>query len=138
MTFEEARQKIFSAVMNMSSTLFTTDDIIFPNQPQPDLNKRMKTPFVQVEVNYTHAKQTALASSNAPARYFGRLVLTYFTPINSGSKPQSEFIDLVIANFQLKNIGGVVFSTPEPMKPVDGLDWAFISVSTQIYFDSIT
>ena len=137
MTFTEAEQAIRTSVNSLTTPLFSQDRLVFPNHRDPDLTGHTKTPFLKVSINYTNASQMALGQL-PPARYRGTLGLTYYASTNAGSKIFSQFIDLIISEYQSKNISGIIFNVPRPLDLVIGIGWAYKTVKVPFHFDTLT
>lgn len=131
------RQAVFGSIFGLTTSLFSTDRIVFPNQPNPDLSETPRVPFVKVAIKVGRTSQMALGPT-PPARYRCSLQLTYYSGVGVGSKNFNEFIDLTVLNFQTKTIYGIVFGVVEPYELVEGKGWAYQTVSIPFYFDTIT
>lgn len=140
MTFEQARQIVYSHFLGLSTSLYSSDDVYFLNQKMPDLTTLPKKVFVLAEVSVVNSTQMAMTGSTSRlARFECQFLPTIFVPKGAGSKQFSEFFDLIVANYGQVTVSGLVFKTPRPAySPMDGVSWVKQMIIAPFYFDSNT
>lgn len=134
MTWDDARQAIYTAFGAAWAAAHSTATIYYPGQGLPDLNDRT-APFVLFRVQPLRAEQSGLKAGTQPVRRRGVVEADIFVPELTGDKVIFDMISTLESLFTASSISGIVFSYSSTPKKSSAVGWTSQGFLASFYFD---
>lgn len=135
MTWDEARQVIYNALLTPWAAAHSTATVYFPGQEYPDLNERT-APFLMFRVQPRRTEQSGLhGPTDRPKRRWGIVEADIMVPEKTGDKTIFSMIATLESLFTATGISGIVFTNTVIPNRSTAVGWTSQMFLASFYFD---